>query len=179
MGHDLVTINVPISVCVSARIPSVMRPNLFRLYSIVGGWSKSIALDRPSLSLNVKGLRDRLFYKSLPKLMWYNTWSDWSYGREVWELAPNLIRPEYTDTFLEYYVLYLNRFHDRYKDSNVVQIYRSIESEVRSYVLDYMQGQSVPEWLQLRLPENIATLDVEKTSKDICRGFSNVRNNMH
>lgn len=166
---DFVTISVPISVCVATRIPSVMLPVLKRLYAILGAVTKSYALNRLELSsYPVESLYSKLYYKTIPKTLFYNNLNDLQYCMEVWEHSPNLLTPVISEKFIDYYVRYLTKHHRKFKDKYVDEVYIRIEDEVKSYVLKSMQGTPVIESISSKVPSD--NVNVSQLVKQICSG---------
>jgi hypothetical protein len=187
-GHDYLTISVPIDICSRCRMNNTLRPQMEWLYKIVGGWSKSIAIDRDSLTkrtTNVKLVRDQVYYKTIPAMMWRYPWNDWVYAREFWDRAPDILNVEVTDFFAEYFLTYLTRYYRKIGNQNinqsVIKAFDDIEAYVRRGVIGFVQGMVIAESTTLLsvISEDLVkqlgsgeSLDIEAIVQSICKGNS-------
>ena len=180
-GHDYLTISVPINIAMKCRLNNTLRRQLEWLYKIVGGWSKSFAMRRDSIETqDAKMIHDKIYYKTIPKVMWNYPWGDWKYVREFWDRAPNLLDIQVTDLFVEYFLLYLTRYFKKVKEPLVVPVFEEIEQYVRSGLLDLVQKQTtdkgnlvakfLPSDIALALAEPSPSINIEAVVDAICNG---------
>lgn len=178
-GHDYLTISVPINICMQCRLNNTLRRQMEWLYKIIGGWSKSKAMRRKSISdLDTKMVRDKIYYKTIPKAMWNYPWEDWKYVREFWDRAPNLLDIDVDEHFTEYFLDYLTRYFKRVDDPEAKSAFKQIEDHVRSAVLDFVRDPiGGSNSMTKRIPQNVidnitsgSPTDVEAIVKALCNG---------
>jgi len=184
-GHDYLTINLPIDLCVQCRLNNTLRRQLEWLYKICGGFTKAIALDRNSFSLrsdDVKLIHDNLYFKTIPQMMWRYPWEDWKYAREFWDRAPDVLELDTSDEFVRYFLTYQTKFFKKIDDPNVKPFFEEVQHIVRSGVLDMVQKQ--PTSVSSLVAPFVSSMDrhdidagvavnVERIVLDICTGKGN------
>lgn len=185
-GHDYLTISLPINIAAQSRLNNTLRIQMEQLYKIVGGWSKSMAMRRDSITLrtdSTKLIHDQVYYKTIPSMMWRYPWTDWVYAREFWDRAPDILKVEITPMFMRYFLTYLTRYFRNIGNQNinqsVIEAFDQIFAYVHRGVLDIVQHTDSEEANVLRdvidpvlfahLNED-PSIDIERAVLSICKG---------
>lgn len=178
-GHDYLTVIVPLDLCMQCGLNVTLRRQMEWLYRIVGGFSKAYAIKRRPLELAENArYRDRVYFRTIPNLLWYYNEEDWKYAREFWDRAPHLLDlSEVTDSFTEYFLTYLRRYLNMRFDGSEA-FFKQLEENVRSMVLDGVQKGSFDDSpIQKFIPSSLLDqlsdggfVDVESVVKSICSG---------
>jgi hypothetical protein len=134
-------------------------------------------------SKEVKLVRDQVYYKTIPAMMWRYPWNDWVYAREFWDRAPDILNVEVTDFFAEYFLTYLTRYYRNIGNQNinqsVIQAFDDLEAYVRRGVLGFVQGMltSESEVLVKVISEDLVKqlgsgdqFDINAIVQTICKG---------
>ena len=182
-SHDYLTISLPISLCSRCRLNNTLLPQMELLYKLVGGWSKSIALNkRPYVkrTRDISKIRGEFYHRTIPRTMWYYPWHEWKYCREFWEQGQDMLDLRSIDlTFVSYFLKNLTYFYGRSTEPNVIFAFDAIKSVVHEAVLDMAQNQTteVTEAVEPYIPVSLASSlrageesMLEKITNDICRG---------
>lgn len=182
-SHDYLTISLPISLSAQCRLNNTLMPQMEILYKLIGGWSKSIALNKAPLTGRTTALdklRGEFYHRTIPRTMWYYPWREWKYCREFWDQGQDMLDLREVDlTFLSYYLTNLTQFHGKSTELNVKACFKRIEELVHEGVLDLAQNQItdtsqalegvLPALIVSQLKSGDAT-NFEALVSDICRG---------
>lgn len=135
-SHDFLTVSVPLNIIQLCGLNRMMRPNLERLYQALGGFTKSLALNKKSVRNldDVYKIRSAVYYKNMPVVMWYYDYDDLFFCRDTWDINPNIINTEITDLHLEYFVRFLSRY------GNVISTSTSSSNNILMVIDDHLRS---------------------------------------
>lgn len=147
-SHDFLTVSIPLNIIQMCGLNRMLRPNLERLYQVIGGFTKSLALGKKSVRNfdDVYKIRNAVFYKNMPVVMWYYDYDDLFFCRDTWDINPNIISTDINDLHLEYFVRFLTRYGNAISNSTspsddilmVIDDHLRSDVETMKYVDNYL-----------------------------------------
>lgn len=182
-SHDYLTISLPISLSAQCRLNNTLMPQMELLYKLIGGWSKSIALNKRAYTdrtTDLAKIRGEFYHRSIPRTMWYYPWKEWKFCREFWDQGQDMLDLRAPDNvFVAYYIKNLTQFHRKSVEPNVVPVFDVLEQTVRSVLLDLAQNQTTDLTLVIEpvLPSDLVaklrsgeSMQIDQLATEICRG---------
>ena len=171
--NDYVTVSIPLNMAMRARMNNTLFLQMEMLYKVMGGLTKNFVNAHRHFQSSTQMMQTRLLYKTIPQVLHRYPRSNWHYAEEFWQLCPDLLVPEHTKEYLEYFFMYLGEYY-RVGGKRLLPFFDYMYDTYHKGIRDLMLERNTEEArLVSRLrPRSLPdTVNIEKLAEDLCRGI--------
>lgn len=156
-SSNFMTISIPKSVFVDAKLPMPNLKEMAWLYMAIGAFTKGFArrhkfyrkssVDALYMSTDISHeiALSKYYNKNMQFMFKKVPYDHWIYSRDMWDLAPNIFNDRmYSEDIVEYYCRYLAQdFYQKTKTPNINTLENKAYKFVRSGILDILSQEII------------------------------------